>query len=312
MAWTAARTKAASKEGPSAGKEQLGPLGDQVFHASWPDYDLVKLRLLPAPTAEQINAAVNSEFVPALASGRIKGIGEIARIGDGFVETTSGETYRCDRIITATGGQFDYSALADEASPIAQDHSLFDNATFAEGLKIPRLYQGLFHPRYSATLAFVGPTALLSYAITGNYDVAAMAIAQVFADRYHLPPMQEMEEWCEKMYERNAGYAQTHRPNKVRVQGWELEQFLCKVTGNRMVEMLGQGEEEPALFRQDKELWDLVMEGRWTPYVYRLFDGRQGGRQRWPQAREAILWANGKGNAPSGVPRLARTSAGER
>ena len=47
------------------------------------------------------------------------------------------------------------------------------------------------------------------------------------------------------------------------------------------------------LWWQDRQFYDVLVNGVWSPHVYRLFDSsRPGGRKKWDGAREAIIRVN--------------------
>lgn len=70
--------------------------------------------------------------------------------------------------------------------------------------------------------------------------------------------------------------------------------WLNQVAGNGVNEALGWGWKGWEFWWKERELWSFVMDGVNTPFTYRLFKGRRGGRRKWDGAREAIWKANGR------------------
>jgi len=54
---------------------------------------------------------------------------------------------------------------------------------------------------------------------------------------------------------------------------------LNQVAGNGVNEALGWGWKGWEFWWKERELWSFVMDGVNTPFIYRLFKGRRGGRR---------------------------------
>jgi dimethylaniline monooxygenase (N-oxide forming) len=47
------------------------------------------------------------------------------------------------------------------------------------------------------------------------------------------------------------------------------------------------------LWWQDRQVYSILVNGIWSPHIYRLFDpSRPNGRRKWDGAREAIIRVN--------------------
>ncbi|ORX40163.1 flavin monooxygenase-like protein [Kockovaella imperatae] len=268
---------------------------DAAFKKHWPDYDLESLRMLPAPSNVHSIPGLNPHFIPALASGEITPIAGVKSIVPGKIITAEDVEISCDYVICATGGTFDYSILSPSIDPTNSKTSAWDECPRAEGLKIPRLYQGIFHPDVPG-LAFIGPYESPSLANPADYDLMSSAIAQIWAENHSLPSKDDMAAWCDKCYEYQLKLVAEHKLPRPRLWKSELERWLNNAAGNGMNEAFANP--DSALHQTDPELWDLCMDGVPNPYVYRLLPGREGARKAWPGARDAIFWANGQGTPP--------------
>ena len=269
-----------------------------MFEATWPEYDLEKFGLVPFPPLVNTIPILNDNFIPAIGRGQITPIGPLQSIASGKVQLASGENLPCDIVIAATGGMFEYPSLHPDADPTNYDHREWHEAQYSEGLDLPKLFQGIFHPVFSHSLAFIGPVDLYSLSVPSNYDLAACAIAQVFSGRYQLPPAKDIAKWCDEFYRQELAFVRNHRVPKIRIDQYGLEHFLNEAAGNEVNEYMKSGPKHDQFIREDLELFNLIMEGKPNPFVYRLFDGRPGSRRRWPKARQAILWANGMADPP--------------
>jgi dimethylaniline monooxygenase (N-oxide forming) len=65
------------------------------------------------------------------------------------------------------------------------------------------------------------------------------------------------------------------------------------VAGTQVNEKLGWGWEGWKFWWGDRTLYKLIMDGIPTPFVYRLWEGREGGRKTWEGARAEIYKVNG-------------------
>ena len=102
-----------------------------------------------------------------------------------------------------------------------------------------------------------------------------------------------MEDWCVRNYRRSVKLVQRWRVSEPSADSKELERWLNDAAGNGINEKLGSGWEGWKFCWNVRELYGFIMEGVNSPFVYRLFEGRAGGRKRWDGARAEIYRANG-------------------
>lgn len=252
----------------------------------------------PAPPMISSPGVVNDQIVQYLSQGRIHNLFGIKRFtSSGIVTHTKdgkGEVkVDCDVVIFATACDFNYSILCGEADPTRYSTPEWDAIEGNNDLKYPKLYQTLFSVDHPESLAFIGPCRGFSPAAMSNSDLASQAIAQVWKGAHKLPSRHEMEKWCEDNYRRAINQAKGWRIPKTGAESASFEKWLNEAAGNRVNEMTGWGWSGWKFWWSDHKLYSLVMDGVSTPFVYRLFEGKEGGRKVYPGARAAIYKANG-------------------
>ena len=255
-------------------------------------------KLLPAPPIAVTPPVMNDHIMARLADGSVISKPGLKRFIAPFsVEFTDQTTLdNIDAVVFATGYQSDYSILAPEADPTAFPTPEWNKSPHHNGLKYPRLYQGLFSLAYPTSLAFIGPFRGHSFAVFNNADLSSTAVAQVFAGNYVLPPRAVMEAWCDRNYAQNLELIKKWRIAKVGTNPRLLERWLNTAAGNGVNESLGWGWQGWKFWCTEQRLYRKLVDGMDTPHLYRLFDGRkaEGARKRWEGARQAIEAANRK------------------
>ena len=255
-------------------------------------------RLLPAPPFDSAPGVLNEDIIPKLITGEITSLHGIKQFTERGIITDSGETIEVDSVIYATGYHFDYSVLSHEADPTAYDMPEWDQAEHHNGLRFPRLYMTYFSTKFPMSLAFIGPCRGHSFSAFTSNELATQAIAQAWKGNYPLPSRHEMEKWCDANYQFCLGQISEWRVSDTGTHPDKLEEWLIQASGNGLNEMLGWGWKAWKFWWKERELYELIMSGVDTPYVYRLFDGRLGSRAKWEGARDAIFQANGRTPPP--------------
>jgi dimethylaniline monooxygenase (N-oxide forming) len=250
-------------------------------------------RLLPAPPISNSPGTFNDYIIDELASGRVTSLGGVVRFTSTGIVTAEDGEIECDAVILATGSKFDYSFLSPEADPTAFPTPEWDAHPNSQGLQYAILYRTLFHPEHVDSLAFFGPCRGFTFAAFNNADVVSQAIGQMWSGRYPLPTRAEVDQWCADNYRFSLNQIQAHRVPKLGSPGTAFERWLNEVAGTGLNEKIGWGVEGWKFWWNDRQLYNLIMNGVFTPYVYRLWEGRAGGRKTWERAREMIFKANG-------------------
>jgi dimethylaniline monooxygenase (N-oxide forming) len=270
---------------------------ERKMFKSWPYIDPA-WNLLPAPPILNSPPVYHDETIPLLQSGKLISVSGIKRFNEEDIEFMDGTKLESvDAVIFCTGYYFDYSIISDSINPTEEQPPEWAESPNNNGLAYPRLYQGLLSPTHPNSLAFIGPFRGHSFAIFANVDLASQAIAQLWLGHCAMPTSAEMSAWCDANYARNLATLKNGRLQKVGADPGELEKWLNELAGNGMNEMLGWGNWEAWKFWwNERELYNLIMDGIDTPFVYRLFESPRGklGRPSWDGAREAIYKANGR------------------
>ncbi|KAF2234096.1 FAD/NAD(P)-binding domain-containing protein [Viridothelium virens] len=268
---------------------------ERMMKKQWP-FIQPAWNLSPAPPIANKSPLINDEIISCLRAGTVKSARDIRRfIPDSkSLEFTDGVTLTdIDGVIFCTGYYFDWSIFASEADPTAFAATEWDASPHQNGLRFPRLYQGLLSSRFPESLAFIGPVRGFSGSAFANYDLWSQAVAQIWKGNYPLPSRAEMNAWCDRNYKSNLAQLQDWHLQKVGLIPQELEHWLNDAAGNGVNEILGSSWSWAAwkFWWNNRALYKLIMTGIDTPFPYRLFEGR---RKKWDGAAEAIYKVNGK------------------
>lgn len=123
------------------------------------------------------------------------------------------------------------------------------------------------------------------------FDMASMAIAQVFKNPSVLPPKSQIERevehhhtWLTNMARR--GYNVS--PGNVDAGPWM--RAMNELGGTGVNEHLGYGRKAWWFWMRNMKFCNLLVGGIWSPCIYRVFDGEKG--KSWAGAREAVEHVN--------------------
>ncbi len=251
-------------------------------------------RLSPPPSLLHHNPTVTDTLVPALRAGTITSTHSLKRVaGDRTVELEDGSILTVDSIVYCTGYSPDYSILGK--------HDPTLNASVAGGHdnNTARLYQNIFSLEHPESLAFVGIAIIIFPAFLLS-DLSSMAMAQVWSNRPaspSLPPQHEMEQWYAEHLNwvdgvRALSPGRKFRKYTVRSRHWLP--WITQIAGCDFDDRLGYFTLNSwRLWWQDREFYNILANGIWSPHIYRLFDStRPGGRRKWDGAQEAIIRVN--------------------
>ena len=245
--------------------------------------------LTPIPSIQHKLPVVSDSLISELESGRILSVPAPEEVlGDRQVKLTDGQVVEVDAIILCTGHRRDYSFLGPNDPSIVPPNGTHSKQE--HNYDTPRLYQNVLSLEHPDSLAFVG-TAITYFAAFLGAELSAMAIAQLWKDPSQLPSQIEMEDWYEShlLWASNIRKTGNFIPNMT--QFWPWMRWIEEVTDTRVDEHLTYF--SPTAWKfwwQDRALCGLLLDGIYSPHVFRLFPSRK--RKTWPGAREAIERVN--------------------
>ncbi|KAJ4288989.1 hypothetical protein N0V90_011331 [Kalmusia sp. IMI 367209] len=243
----------------------------------------------PAPSLKQTILIVSDDLISHLENGSIKSVPGVKRITQGKqIELENGDTVEVDTIIFCTGYKPDFSILEPEYDPTASTTKEWSESKGSNGKPLPRLYQNIFSLERPESLAFMGCVAF-TFPAFQIYDMATMALAQIWKGNTTLPSKSEMVKavdhhhaWVCELAKSGSVY-----PGIVKPGPW---MHWANVTaGTGIDENLGYGLKGWWFWLSDWKFCNLLMGGIYSPHMLRLFDGQ---RKKWDGARDAIIKAN--------------------
>ncbi|KAJ9614092.1 hypothetical protein H2200_002228 [Cladophialophora chaetospira] len=257
-----------------------------AFDAQW--------RLSPSPSLLHHNPTVTDTLVPGLRAGTITSTHAPRRIaGDRTVELEDGNIIAVDSIVYCTGYRPDYSIVG------THDPTLNPSASGGYDEHTARLYQNIFSLEYPDSLAFVGIAIIIFPAFLLS-DLSSMAIAQLWSNKAgtpSLPSHKEMEHWYAEhlaWVDRVRALSPRRKFRKFTVRSSQWLPWVTQMAGCDIDDQLGYFTWNSwRLWWRDREFYNLLANGIWSPHAYRLFNSsRPGGRKKWDGAREAIIRVN--------------------
>ncbi|KAL7941259.1 flavin monooxygenase-like protein [Trichoderma barbatum] len=246
--------------------------------------------LSDAPPIPHKLPIIGDGFYDLLVSGAVNLVAGIRRICDFYVELTDGNKLEVDVVIFAIGYNKSYSLLGPY-DPSRHMPKAWKDAKGSMGRPLPRLYQGIFSLDFPDSLAYsenVGSTL----SATMNADLASMALAQVWLGNSKLPPVREMENNADKQNQMAISVVKNgdiYNPATVNKTEWI--EWADRAAGLGIQDRIGNGWKSWWLWLTDYRLYKTLLDGKFVPQVYRLFD--EGKRKPWKGARESFLKANG-------------------
>jgi dimethylaniline monooxygenase (N-oxide forming) len=233
---------------------------------------------------------VSDDLVPCLESGSIESVKGVRRILNGTqVELDDGRKVEVDAMIWCTGYKSDFSIIDPRFDPTETGLTAWNKTPGSNGKSLFRLLNNVFSLEKPDSLAFLGN---VHFAIGGFqiFDTASMAIAQVWKGASKLPSQDQMKidvhehhKWLADQASRGHNFS----PGNVDARRWT--RTIDDLGGTGINEYLGYGWKGWWFWITDMSFCNLLMGGIWTPYVYRVFDGK---RKEWDGARKAIVGVN--------------------
>lgn len=248
--------------------------------------------LANAPAMPHKLPIIGDGFFDLLVSGAVTLVAGLKRVHESHVELIDGQNLEIDVIIFAIGYDKSYSLLGPY-DPSRHMPQAWKDAPGSMGRPLPRLYQGIFSLDFPDSLAYsehVGST--LSASING--DLASMALAQVWLGTSKLPPDGEMARSADKQNKMAISIVskgEIYDPATVDKLEWNI--WADEAAGLGIQDRLGNGWKSWWLWLTDYRLYQTLLDGKFVPQVYRLFD--EGKRKPWKGARDSFLRANGLG-----------------
>lgn len=262
--------------------------------------------LWPARSFREAVPIVSDDIVRCLEEGSVTsvvGVKEV--IGPNTVELTDGTRLEVDTIIYCTGYRTDYSLLDESVDP-CRETAGWASTPGVKDHPLPQLYQNIFSLDYPDSLALMG-CAIFPAPAFQIYDLASMAIAQVWSGKYKLPPVEEMRRAADKHVEIVRGIAADRGVlNPGWVSGPEWMAWANEVAGTGVDRYLGWGWEGIWFWLTNWRLCGMLMGGVFSPHIFRMFE--TGKRRRWEGAVEEIVRVNDRVNEAARAAKAAKAS----
>lgn len=243
----------------------------------------------------QVTPIVSDFLVEYLQNGLIESTKGIKRIiGDTQVELEDGRMVDVDVLIWCTGYKADFSMLEPRFDPVSHTAKAWSDARGSNGKPLARLYHNVFSLEKPDSLAFLGNvhTTLAGFQL---FDMASMAIAQVWKGASALPKEAEMIQAVEEHHAwvtEQANHRSNVSPGMVDGGAW-LRAF-DDLAGTGVNEYLGWGWRGWWFWITNTKLCNMLVGGIWSPHIHRFFEGK---RPRWEGARQAVEKVNRVGEA---------------
>jgi len=206
-------------------------------------------------------------------------------VGQNTITFTDSTTAEIDALICCTGFTRDFTLIPELRTA---ERDAWSEKPKSDGQPLPRLYQNIFPPSRSDSIAFLN-----NFNFSTGYmliaDLASMALAQVWKGNSQLPSVGEMNQqidahhaWLTKLVER-----ETVHSDFVQEESWL--RWCHDAAGTGINENLGYRLAGWGFWARERKLSGLLMGGVETPFAIRFFDGK---RKKWAGARQAIIDVN--------------------
>jgi dimethylaniline monooxygenase (N-oxide forming) len=235
---------------------------------------------------------VNDDIVPAMLDGKIVPVSAIDAIKDSkSIELTDNTSVAdVDVIIFCTGYKANFSTLAESpCDPTKKTVPEWSTIAGSKNLPLPYLHQNIFSVDFPDSLAFTCQCAF-QMPLFVIYELASMAVAQVWKGKSSWPPKEEMIRHAEACQNWMCGRAKlgSAYPDLVRVPDWYS--WINNTAGTGLNDRLGYAVSGWKFWIGDRRLSNLLMWGVWRPHIYRLFEGPK--RKAWSGAGKEIERVN--------------------
>ncbi|KAF4473024.1 flavin containing monooxygenase 9 [Fusarium albosuccineum] len=227
---------------------------------------------------------VNDNLVPVLRAGKVTSTAGLRRVlGPRSVELDDGTILEgIDAIVACTGYSNSLKVI---------DNIVNYSRPQPDARPQPDLYQGIFPLGYTDSLACLNYIIIMDSASMAR-ELAAMAVAQVWAGKSSLPSASVMESWVRK---HQAWFAELCLSNplpqydgQIQAHGWL--KFVNEMAGTGVYEHLGWTLKGIRFWMREPKLCSMMAGGVNTPHIYRVFE--TGKRKAWEGAKDAIKHVN--------------------
>ncbi|KND93105.1 Dimethylaniline monooxygenase [N-oxide-forming] 2 [Tolypocladium ophioglossoides CBS 100239] len=273
---------------PSLADKMMRKLLTQTHMKGCPDVPS-EMDLATAPLPSRKAPIVSDSVVHEILAGNITLVRGVQRVsGPGTVMLEDGKDIDVDAIVFCTGYQADYS-LAGPFDPTLEQSAAWTSAPDSNSRALPRLYRNIFSLRLPQSLAFMGAIAFASPAFL-IYDLASMALAQVWSGRFSLPPQAAMVAQVDEQHRWLTSLAAegTVLPGWVKAREWMA--WADEAAGTDMAAHLGYGLRGWLFWAGDRAFCNTLMDGIPSPHLYRVFE--TGRARTWEGARDEIVRIN--------------------
>jgi dimethylaniline monooxygenase (N-oxide forming) len=257
----------------------LKRLQDKSFHVR-PEWRLEPAGKVPI---------VSDSLVPCLEEGSVVSVAGVRRVAsESRVELQDGSSVEVDVIVWCTGYKSDFSIVEPKFDPTCRPQRWLD-APGSNGKALFRLYHNVFSVEKPDSLAFLG-NVQITIANFQQFDMASMALTQVWANKSVLPTRAAMIAAVDKEHEWLADLARrcpNVSPGHCNMGKWV--RAMDDLAGTGVNEYLGYGIKGLRYRLREPKFSQLLTAGIWSPHIHRVFEGK---RKRWEGAKEAIIQVN--------------------
>lgn len=246
-------------------------------------------KLSPAPSIRHATPIISDNLIPLLEDGGVKSVSGLKRAtGPNEVELEDGTRLTVDAIIWCTGYKVNFDLLEPSIDPTLHTTSRWSSLPGSRGKPLPRLYQNVLSLEHPMSLAIMGCVAFATGAFP-LYDLASMAVVQIWKGSSHLPHRHEMEAAVDRQHAWVCETAETGSANPGWVRQYEWVAWAHKMAGTGVDEYLGWGWKGWKFWATDHTFCSLLLSGLYTPHLLRVFAGK---RTKWDGARAEIERVN--------------------
>ncbi|RMZ67375.1 dimethylaniline monooxygenase 2 [Pyrenophora seminiperda CCB06] len=255
------------------------------------------------------NIIVSDTLVPCLEKGSIKSVAGVKRIlSRTEVELQDGTRIDVDAIVWCTGYQTDFSIIDPDFDPTCRPEAWLQ-AAGSNNKSLFSLYYNIFSLKKPDSLAFLGNvlTAVSGFQL---FDMASMAITQVWAGKSQLPSVPDMRTAVQDHHDWLTKLAQCRynvSPGQYDAGKWV--KAMDDLAGTGVNEYLGYGWKGWLFWIKERKFCNLLMDGIWSPHIHRVFDvGKRNKNTKDAKHQSRAGSQRHAANFPAPTPRDTRNT----